>query len=372
MRSVAGSALRSEAVPAVVLAAALAAGCGPGVVEGCRAGDGLAPVCGLRNPEDLALAPDGRWLLVSQFASGEGESGSLVALRMEDGVVRPLFPGLGAETDGAKALGAAACPGAPDAVRFAPHGIDLGAVGGVPLLAVVNHGGREAVELFEVAAGTEGPTLGWRGCVPFPDDVFANDVAFLPPSAGRPEGSLVATWMLPRDGDGPTAGALLGVLLGRDTGAVLAWEPGGAWTRVPGSEESAPNGIAVSADGQTLFVASWARSVLVRIARDGSRRDEVALPHHPDNLTWARDGRLLVAGQHGSVLAAFACGRVETGTCALPFSVLAVDPSTLALEEILDHDASVTGAASVALEAGGALWIGSYRGDRVAVMAREP
>jgi len=327
----------------------------------------VTPRCGFQNPEDLVALPAGSglgaWLLVSQMASnprGAQGDGSLLAYRPEDGVRRPLFPAASAAPF-RPGLGAAGCPGPPDG-GFGPHGIDLArSPGGALRLLVVNHAGREAVELFDVARSPAGPSLTWRGCVPLPEDVSANDVAALP------DGGMVVTKFLPRE---QGVGSLLRLALGWNTGRVLEWHPGQGWRAVPGSEESAPNGIAVSPDGGTLFIASWGRKRLVRLARDGSGRRELELSFHPDNLSWTPDGKLLVAGQKGSLLKIPSCAQRESGTCGIAWAVLRVDPADLRVEERVERDpARVTGAVSVALLRGGRLWLGSFASDRLAFLA---
>lgn len=329
-------------------------GCGGNVqhVTGCEPGDGLVPVCGFQNPEDLAVAPGGGWLIVSQYPrslTSQETAGSLVAYRPADARKVPL-PIVAAERlEG----GAPGCEQPPDPAVFAPHGIDV--VG--ETLLVVNHGGREAIERFRVASRDGEPTLQWVGCVPLPDDAMANDVI------GLGGGDVLATRMMPR-GSNPIT--MLRVLMGWNTGEVLRWTPGAGWSPWPGSEASAPNGLEVDAEQGTLFVAAWGGQRLVRVDADGGERREVDLGFHPDNLTWAADGRLLVAGQGGAVAAIASCGDRNGGTCGMPVRVVAVDPDSLEVETWIDHDpARVAGAASVALEYGGEVWIGTFAGDRL-------
>jgi hypothetical protein len=338
-------------------------------LRGCEGAGTVEVLCGFQNPEDLASAPGGEWIVVSQFprlVDGEiAGSGSLLVLRPSDGERRILFPVPGAQPPaGVAGVGSAECGGPPDPERFSPHGIDVSLQpDGAARLLVVNHGGREAVELFRVEVGAEGPSATWQGCVPLPEDAQANDVAALP------EGGLVATKMLPRDA-GLTS--MLRIALGLATGELLEWSAADGWRAVPGTRASAPNGVVASPDGQTLFFAAWGNSALVRIARDGSGRRELALPHHPDNLSWGADGTLLVTGQKGSVTQIPACGRLDSGTCPLPFSVVRVGPDDLALELVFDHDpALLGGAGTVALEHDGALWIGTFAGDRVLRVAEK-
>jgi sugar lactone lactonase YvrE len=247
---------------------------------------------------------------------------------------------------------------------FAPHGIDLVAPRmQPPRLLVVNHGGREAIEWFEVGTARGAPSLQWRGCALLPDGVWPNDVAALP------GGGLVVTNML-----GATSGlaGLIGSIelaLGRDTGNALEWTPDGGWRALPGSEGSGPNGIAVDAAGRYVYVAEWGAQRLLRFQRGGDPEPaSVDLPHHPDNITWASDGRLLVAGQIGAIWEVLACGTIRSGTCSLPFSVVAVDPETLATEVVIERDGtSGMGAATVALQNGEVTVLGTFAGDRVAL-----
>lgn len=354
-----------------VLAAAgvlFATACGEvGSITDCSPGETLTPVCDFQNPEDLAALPGG-WIVVSQFPEDLETftgAGGLVAFRPSDGARRPLFPAEGApEAQPVEGVGAPDCPGPPRTDAFAPHGIDVRErENGPPHLLAVNHT-REAIEIFGVGMAASGPTLVWQGCIPLPEDALANDVVALP------GGGLAATKFVPRD---PGFFDIVRVLFSRPTGHVLVWRAGDGWSVLPGSEASMPNGIEVSSDGERFFVAGWRRQRLLRLSRDGEQRDEVALSFHPDNLTWASDGRLLVAGQKGSLFDARACGEVATGTCALPFVVAAVHPETLAVEEILVHDpATKGGAASVALEHARSLWIGTFRGDRLLRMRLVP
>jgi hypothetical protein len=332
-------------------------------LRGCEGEGAVAVLCGFQNPEDLAAAPRGEWIVVSQFprlVDGEtAGSGSLLALRPRDGERRALFPVPGEQVRAGEAgVGSPECGGPPDPERFSPHGVDVAPLpDGAARLLVVNHGGREAIELFRLAVGAEGPSASWQGCVPLPEDAQANDVAALP------EGGFVATKMIPRDAGIFT---MLRIAFGLPTGELLEWQPGTGWRAVPDTRASAPNGVVASSDGETLYFAAWGNSALVRVRRDGSSRRELALPHHPDNLTWGADGRLLVTGQKGSITQIPACGQLDSGTCPLPFSVVRVGPDDLSLELAFDHDpARLGGAGTVALEHDGALWIGTFAGDRL-------
>jgi len=344
-----------------------------GGLEPIRECEGRGPVhvlCGFQNPEDLAAAPGGEWIVVSQFprlVDGDfSGAGSLLALRPRDGERRALYPSAEAGRESAvPGVGSPECSGPPDAARFSPHGIDVADVrGDEARLLVVNHGGREAVELFRLRVAREGPGLVWEGCVPLPEDAQGNDVAALP------DGRFVVTNMLPREAGLAT---MLRIALGWPTGELLEWGLDAGWRPVPDTRASAPNGVAASPDGETLYFAAWGGSKLVRIGRDGSGRRDLALSHHPDNLSWARDGALLSTGQMGSILRVPACGRIDSGTCPIPFSVLRIAPDASSFEAVYEEDPAVVGGAgTVALDHDGALWIGTFAGDRILRVADAP
>jgi sugar lactone lactonase YvrE len=333
------------------------AGCGVSATTSCEPVAGIEPVCGLQAPEDLAMIPWTRWLLLSQMPR-ESRPGNLAALHLENGRVLALYPREGAD-EPRPGWGEATCPGPPGAA-FAPHGID---VEGSRLL-VVGHGAREAVEVFELDAAGEEPRVIWRGCVPAPADASLNDVASLPQSG------FAATKMLERS-SGWGLGTMFRMLAGGNTGYVLTWSPQRGWQKVPGSEGKTPNGIAATPDGGALFFSEFMGEAVVRIAADGSARGSVALGFKPDNLTWTARGTLLAAGAAGSLPEVMACGRVAAGACQAPFGVAEIDPRALEARELLRSDGAAGGGISVALELGDELYLGAFAGDRLLRVKRD-
>jgi len=367
---------RAGAGAALLLA--LLAGCGgPAPITDCVARGDLVPICRFRNPEDLEAV--GTWLLISEFAGlkdGPG-GGGLIAFRPGDGARQRLWPVKGAKpAAAASGVGAAECPGPPDAAAFSPHGLGLSA--DAATLLVVNHGGREAVEFFSVSPGADAayrdptsanpdedppPRLAWQGCVPLPERVVGNDVAALPDGGfvvshfGRP--GFTGTWQVAR---------------GENSGLLLLWDAAEGLRAVQGSGASGPNGVVASADGSQFFYAEWALRRVVRVSRTGAQRlSTKPLGFRPDNLTWREDGKLLVAGHRLDGLGDMrACFGLPPGddNCGLPSVVALLDPESLEHRVLLDHDpARVSGAATVALQHGEFIWIGTFAGDRLVRMA---
>jgi len=351
-----------------LVVALVAAACGRRLpaLPGCLPSGGITPVCGLQNPEDLAALPGGQWLLASQFRREGDPPGSLVAVPQTGGAPVRVYP---PPPDAVLPLsGVPGCPEPPDPARFAPHGFDLIVDGPPPwVLLVVNHGGREAIEVFGVMPTEAAPAVTWHGCVKLPPGMAGNDVA------GLPEGGFVVTQnALPKSRLG-LAWSAIEVAFGKTTGGAIEWHRDGGWRPVPGTEVAVANGVAVSSDGARLFVDAWGSDELVRVERQGDpARRTVTLPVHPDNLTWTPDGRLLLAGQKGSLRDLLKCADAANGNCTAPFAVVAVDPESLATMVVLEHDGSGLGGASVALRTGDALVLGTFSGDRLGVVRPAP
>jgi hypothetical protein len=318
------------------------------------------PVCGLQNPEDVVALPGTGWLLASELVRPGNPPGSIVAFRLDGTkaatVVGPHVP-VERLIDPILEPNAKICPGPLPPDGLAPHGMDLVDEGKTPwLLLVVNHGAREAVEIYDVTPTNRAPTLRWLGCIPLPDGYAANDVAALE------DGELVVS--ATRSSGLAYAFTMLRFALGLSVGDVLDWTPDDGWRHVDGSRVGMPNGVAVRGDDR-LFVADWSGSRLVRVDRATGRRSVVALPHHPDNLSWTTEGKLLVAGQVGSTRIALGCVDAAVRNCGQGWSVLEVDPDSLAVSLLVEGDGREFGAASSALLSEGTLILGTWAGDRV-------
>ena len=238
------------------------------------------------------------------------------------------------------------CPGPldladPEASVF--HGLYLSSGSDdVHTLLVVHHGPRESIEFFEVDAGNGPPSLAWTGCAAAPEGARLNSVVALPGGGFATTNAGIGVW---------------------------EWQPDSGWTVLPESEDTAPNGIEVSADGQTLYIAGWAEEKLTRLSRgvEPVRKDVVELGFRPDNLRMALDGSVIYAAGHtdrdGNSITDPREPTLETT------NVAAIDPETLEVERIFVHPA-MNGfiASTTALRIGDELWLGSYRGDRLAYL----
>jgi DNA-binding beta-propeller fold protein YncE len=308
----------------------------------CDAVTGVTLVCGQQGPEDLYATTDGKWVLAGAFSG----TGGINAIRVSDRMSTRIYPSATAKrTYDAKAY--PGCPGPPDAAptaKFTTHGLWLEPGGGsTRRLFVVGHGDRESVEVFIVDTRGAAPMLTWIGCAIAPDPIGLNSVR------GLPDGGFIASNFLAR---GATAQQMM---TGAKNGELWEWHASSGWQKVPGSETAGANGLDLSDDGTTVYVAAWGSQSFFRLSRGRTpvERQEIPLGFRVDNLHRARDGSLLATGQGQ--------GASE---------IVKIDPKTMAVTRVLHRpdDASFRGG-TVAVEVGDRLWVGSFAGDRIAVLA---
>lgn len=337
--------------PVVALALVLAAlsprvsaqGRGPAVTP-CSAVTELQVVCGQQAPEDLVVLPGGEWVVASAYAG----TGGINVIRTSDRMSVRAYPSSTAKQRfDAKTY--AGCPGAPDAkanTTFQTHGLWL-APGRGPVLRLyaVGHGSRESVEVFEVDTRSGTPVMTWIGCAIAPDPIGLNSVR------GLSDGGFIATNFLAR---GITPEARQKMLDGEKNGELWEWHTSTGWKKVPGSEAAGANGLEMSEDGKTLYVAAWGSQSFFRLSRGQSppKREDIPLGFRVDNIRFARDGSLLAAGQ----------GQTTS-------EIVRIDPKTLTVKKLVSRkDDAAFRAGTVAVEVGSQLWVGSYMGDRLGIL----
>ncbi|MEO8256399.1 MAG: hypothetical protein ABI868_03550 [Acidobacteriota bacterium] len=327
-----------------------AAGCDP-------VGD-IRFVCGQAGPEDLVAVPGSAWLIASAY----GPEGGLHLIDTRAATSTRLYPSTTAkERPDTKTYDS--CPGplqGTDRDAFRTHGLYLKPGRNVHTLYAVHHGNRESVEVFELDVRSKQPAVTWIGCAVAPDPIGLNAVIALP------EGGFAASNFDPRPPAGGRGGFSPALLEGRPNGELWEWHTGRGWAKVPGSEAAGANGLEISKDGKWYYVAQWGNRSFMRLSRGQTpaRRDEIPLGFRVDNVRWAPDGSLLVAGQGGAD-----AGRGGAGGAApvITSVVGKVNPATMKYQEIASYPTTETiSFATVAVQVGNELWLGSARGDRVA------
>jgi hypothetical protein len=313
----------------------------------CNDEQGLTYICDLVVPEDILTVGSTGLLL----ASGHRAPGHLYLIdpvaRTHSELIHSAAFSLQHDTRAYPD-----CPGPLNLAAFDVHGLSLAEKSPRRFsLYTTSHGEREAIEIYDLDLRGTAPILVWKGCVLLQQDSYHNSVAQLA------DGGFVATRMRDQTFRGG-GGAPVGI-----TGHLVEWHPGGRPQPLAGTELSLPNGIDVSKDERYIFVAAIGSQELVRFDRRATpmAKRVMSVPIRPDNIHWATNGTLLTAGPN------YVAPTVCSGAgCATGWSVLEVDPDTLAFTRLggADQTAAMQ-AASSAMRVGDDIWVGS-NDDRVA------
>ena len=343
--------MRSTSLPATALLISLAmarpAGAQTAPVSrptDCEAADGIAYICDQKGTEDLVRVPGSNWVIASWVKGGIG------AINTRTRQTYALYPDIKvAEMPNRKLYGD--CPGPPDAGQkalFMTAGIAVRTgKRGIHTLYATHFTWKRGIDVFTLDVRPKVPKLTWNGCVDVPDGV---GIDALVPIANN--GFIITNWAKP----GPDFPAeRRRIEAGVVNGELWQWAPGKGWKIVPGSRMSGPNGLEISADKRTLYVAAWGSKELVRMTRTAVPKvARIAFDFRPDNVRWAPDGALLIAGPNPAT----------GGT-----GVARIDPHRLrTLSSFSLPTTTQWGTGSTALQVGKDLWIAAFRSDRIAVV----
>jgi len=195
--------------------------------------------CDFRNPEDLALTPDDRFLLVTGFSALPDtfltemalfDTGTSSRVPLNVSLAEPIW----GDSDCART-----------SLDFSPHGLDfIARADGAYQLAITNHLPTETIEFFEVVPENGSWALVWRGCVTAPVNSLFNDVAL------TRAGNFYATEMY--KADLPFDSLLAAGASAASTGSVWHWQRDDGYAELAGTAGSFPNGIALSDDEKVI------------------------------------------------------------------------------------------------------------------------
>ena len=324
-------------------------------------------LCGTRSPEDLELTPDGKSILVSQFVGGPAGAGIAGLMRFDP--AKKTYSRITVSAEPRKDWGDPACPG-PIGSALAPHGISLlKRNGGAIQVYVVNHGGRESIEMFELKQARGTSELIWHGCVV--STQAYNDVAALPdggfiathPTALQAVSSQGAPPPGTTQAKGPQAPAN-DIFSGQASGYVSRWTAGKGEAELPGTRAGYPNGVLASADGRYMYFNAWtAKEVHKYDLKEGKETGLVKLDFMPDNISWTSKRTMLAAGVKG---VRGNCPASGSTPCMVGFGVAEIDPAKMVAKTVFDSDGkALISGVSIALQTGNSIYIGAFQGDRL-------
>ena len=212
---------------------------------------GDSVICQVTNVEDFIRIGGSDWIVGSSLPGGTGKTAPLYFFDAKTGAPMAVEPGkIAVAPDTATYKD---CPAAPDFTKFGSHGLDFRGADDRGTLYVVNHGGREAIEVFNVDASGDAPALQWVGCVIAPATAWPDGVTALP------DGGFIATSLWdPHDKD-----FIAKLSAGQPVGGIFDWHPDKGWKEISPAGISGPNGLISSPDGNTLYVALWSEKKIL-------------------------------------------------------------------------------------------------------------
>ncbi len=344
----------ARSIPAQTVAKTMAGSCAPA--------NKAEFVCGVRNVEDLAALYPTSWIIGSN-AHDLAKVGDV--LYLFDGLmgsVEPIQPSsISVRPDATRFP---TCPGVPNFAAFQTFGLSFRAgAAGHDTLLVINHGGRDTIEAFDLDQMSTHPHLTWVGCIPEPAHTYGDAVSELS------DGGVVATSTFdPADHD-----IAAKVLSGKPVGSVNEWHKGSGWASLVGTEElSFPNGVVLSPDDKTIYLAASGTSQVLKYDRERRRIVSASRPFTTsaiDNVRWSPDGTLIyVGGEVGTLKSVLACSSPSAPPCKVGAEVYALDPDTLRYVVILPPALYGSfGMGTGAVLEGKTLWVSSAHSDRVAL-----
>ncbi len=240
---------------------------------------------------------------------------------------------------------------------FRPHGLYLwNDNAGTKRLFVVNHPstGEEIIEIFDVG---EGGMLTHLESISFPEMYLPNDIV-----AVGPRQFYATNYLRNKHG----AMALMEVLLALPLTSVVYFD--GKSGRTVADGLAFANGINLSRDQKTLYVAEWTKQKISVFDRNSDnslkKRSTIHLPTAVDNLDIDKDGNIWVGGQPRMF---DFMASIEDPDTIVPSTGITVDPNTHKYRTVFVSKNGEINAASVVAIAENKLLIGAVFDGHVLV-----
>jgi hypothetical protein len=271
----------------------------------------VTAICGVNQPEDFDVTPDGRHIIVGDLGMELSPQGNHFTQKAAEMSVIDTATGKLSQlrrTEAGKAdWGDRDCRKRDPKGAFFVIGMNIAMRSpGVVQLATINSVGGDHIDLFELKEQAGELTAAWRGCIEAPSDGTVDAVAALP------DGGFVASIIC--GGEVKALPTCFSAGKAKHaTGWLFIWTPKNGAVRLPNSEASQNNGLQVSDDGQEVYaVASGTRQLKVYSLAEHRYTKSIDLPFTPDNAKRGPDGSITVGGTTNGIVCLGKAGCTNT------------------------------------------------------------
>ncbi len=324
-------------------------------ISNCSSDKKVKLICGFKNPEDIVITPDKKFLLMSEFGGigpyEEQKSGYFALLDLE--TKTKVIPNIIIEEN---------IWGDPKCTRtinkkYGPHGIDLiKRNDGRYQLGVINHYPDESVEMFEMIKKENSWDMIWRGCIDVPYEFYFNDISL------RKNGGFYASHMYDRK---ITLNEWLFVsIIKSDTGFLVEWIEN-RFKKIDGSDGSGPNGIALDENSNIIYINYNQGDSITKFDLSLNKKLEKKFIEAPDN-PYIDGNDIWITSLDFQPNDVGDCEFKKS--CSLPFSIYQLDKNNLEIKNEYSFSKTVFGLPTVAVPIEDEVFLGSFHSDRLGII----
>ncbi len=324
-------------------------------ISSCSSDNKVKLICGFKNPEDIVITPDKKFLLMSEFGGigpyEEQKSGHFALLDLQ--TKTKVIPNI---TIKENIWGDPRCTRTINK-KYGPHGIDLiKRNDGRYQLGVINHYPDESIEMFEMIKKENSWDMVWRGCIDVPYEFYFNDISL------RRNGGFYASHMYDRE---ITLNEWLFVsIIKSDTGFLVEWIEN-RFKKIDGSDGSGPNGIALDEDSNIIYINYNQGDSVTKFDLSLNKKLDKKFIEAPDN-PYIDGNDIWITSLDFQPNDFGDCEFKKS--CSLPFSIYQLDKNNLEIKNEYSFSKTVFGLPTVAVPIEGEVFLGSFHSDRLGII----
>lgn len=299
---------------------------------------------GIPGPEDLQIDRAGKYLYIAsedRWAQemGKAERGAIYKLNIQEDKAKPQL----------------ISPAQPE--DFHPHGLHLYSdPAGKQTLFVVNHreSGKQSIEIFDL---NDRGQLSYRESIFHPNLVWPNDVLGLSHST---------FYVTNVSGYGPNFGRKMDAFLNLRGGSISYFD--GEDMQKVASQLAFPNGLALSKDGQTLYVSETIAGNISQYQRQSNNNQLTFLrsdfvQRGVDNLDVDLQGDVWVAAQPNLLALA---QHIKNPKALSPSQLYVVNPKNGRARLVYSNQGAALSGISVGVYYNQQIWMGVFCDSKIA------